>query len=213
LIAFFPTQKTLFFSLSLSLSPSLLTLGYDHKTPSLSLYTHSLSLSLYTLYTLSFFLSLSFSLSNSSEEDVMMMMMMMMSALFQPFFVSFFDRVEKSTRKFRFQKGSFFRKQQERKHNEQHTLHSSKRLVVDVLFVDMGTKTKPTSSSSSDTTPRADSSAEKTSSKSSSFSLEPIVKPKIKWSAADLPEISPVAPFLISEDEREAGAASSKQSS
>ena len=77
----------------------------------------------------------------------------------------------------------------------------------------MGTKTKPTSSSSSDTTPRADSSAEKTSSKSSSFSLEPIVKPKIKWSAADLPEISPVAPFLISEDEREAGAASSKQSS
>ena len=101
----------------------------------------------------------------------------------------------------------------ERKHNEQHTLHSSKRLVVDVLFVDMGTKTKPTSSSSSDTTPRADSSAEKTSSKSSSFSLEPIVKPKIKWSAADLPEISPVAPFLISEDEREAGAASSKQSS
>jgi hypothetical protein len=43
--------------------------------------------------------------------------------------------------------------------------------------------------------------------------LEPIVKPKIKWSAADLPEISPVAPFLISEDEREAGAASSKQSS
>ena len=134
-------------------------------------------------------------------------------SLFQPFFVSFFDRVEKSTRKFRFQKGSFFRKQQERKHNEQHTLHSSKRLVVDVLFVDMGTKTKPTSSSSSDTTPRADSSAEKTSSKSSSFSLEPIVKPKIKWSAADLPEISPVAPFLISEDEREAGAASSKQSS
>ena len=101
----------------------------------------------------------------------------------------------------------------ERKHNEQHTLHSSKRLVVDVLFVDMGTKTKPISSSSSDTTPRAAFSAEKTSSKSSSFSLEPIVKPKIKWSAADLPEISPVAPFLISEDEREAGAASSKQSS
>ncbi|CAL6277544.1 unnamed protein product [Bathycoccus prasinos] len=64
-----------------------------------------------------------------------------------------------------------------------------------------------------DTTPRAAFSAEKTSSKSSSFSLEPIVKPKIKWSAADLPEISPVAPFLISEDEREAGAASSKQSS
>ena len=46
---------------------------------------------------------------------------------------------------------------------------------------------------------------EKTSSKSSSFSLEPIAKPKIKWSAADLPEISPVPPFLISEDEREAG--------
>ena len=92
--------------------------------------------------------------------------------------------------------------------------HSSfiKRLV-DVSFVDMGTKTKPISS---DTTPRAAASsaiAEKTSSKSSSFSLEPIVKPKIKWSASDLPEISPVAPFLISEDEREAGAASSKQSS
>ena len=146
--------------------------------------------------------------------------MMMMSALSSTLFLSLFsiERVSwrkrgKSTRKFRFQKGQFFRKQQERKHNEQHTLHSSKRLVVDVLFVDMGTKTKPTSSSSSDTTPRADSSAEKTSSKSSSFSLEPIVKPKIKWSAADLPEISPVAPFLISEDEREAGAASSKQSS
>ena len=194
----------------LSLSPSLLTLGYDHKTPSLSLYT--LSLSLHALHSL--FLSLSFFLSleqqrrrcdDDDDDDE--------CSLFQPFFVSFFDRVEKSTRKFRFQKGSFFRKQQERKHNEQHTLHSSKRLVVDVLFVDMGTKTKPTSSSSSDTTPRADSSAEKTSSKSSSFSLEPIVKPKIKWSAADLPEISPVAPFLISEDEREAGAASSKQSS
>ena len=138
--------------------------------------------------------------------------MMMMSALSSTLF-SVRRKRGKSTRKFRFQKGSFFRKQQERKHNEQHTLHSSKRLVVDVLFVDMGTKTKPTSSSSSDTTPRADSSAEKTSSKSSSFSLEPIVKPKIKWSAADLPEISPVAPFLISEDEREAGAASSKQSS
>ena len=111
-------------------------------------------------------------------------------------------------------------RKKERKHTllvvTTHTLHSSKRLV-DVLFVDMGTKTKPISSSSSDTTPRAAASssaiAEKTSSKSSSFSLEPIVKPKIKWSAADLPEISPVAPFLISEDEREAGAASSKQSS
>ena len=138
--------------------------------------------------------------------------MMMTSALSSTLF-SVRRKRGKSTRKFRFQKGSFFRKQQERKHNEQHTLHSSKRLVVDVLFVDMGTKTKPISSSSSDTTPRAASSAEKTSSKSSSFSLEPIVKPKIKWSAADLPEISPVAPFLISEDEREAGAASSKQSS
>lgn len=142
--------------------------------------------------------------------------MMMTSALSSTLF-SVRRKRGKSTRKFRFQKGSFFRKQQERKHNEQHTLHSSKRLVVDVLFVDMGTKTKPTSSSSSDTTPRAAAAsaaiAEKTSSKSSSFSLEPIVKPKIKWSAADLPEISPVAPFLISEDEREAGAASSKQSS
>jgi hypothetical protein len=129
------------------------------------------------------------------------------------FFCLFFRSSRKKYEKVQVSEGQFFRKQQERKHNEQHTLHSSKRLVVDVLFVDMGTKTKPTSSSSSDTTPRAASSAEKTSSKSSSFSLEPIVKPKIKWSAADLPEISPVAPFLISEDEREAGAASSKQSS
>ena len=143
-----------------------------------------------------------------------MMMMMMMSALSSSLFLSLFSIESKKVREsLGFRRAVFFRKQQERKHNEQHTLHSSKRLVVDVLFVDMGTKTKPTSSSSSDTTPRADSSAEKTSSKSSSFSLEPIVKPKIKWSAADLPEISPVAPFLISEDEREAGAASSKQSS
>ena len=199
----FSRLKKRYSFLSLSLSLSINTGVRSQNTLSLSLHT----LSLYTLYTLSFFLSLSFSLSNSSEEDVMMMTSALSSTLF-----SVRRKRGKSTRKFRFQKGSFFRKQQERKHNEQHTLHSSKRLV-DVLFVDMGTKTKPTSSSSSDTTPRADSSAEKTSSKSSSFSLEPIVKPKIKWSAADLPEISPVAPFLISEDEREAGAASSKQSS
>ena len=150
--------------------------------------------------------------------------MMMMSALSCTLlFVSFFrSREEKVREKFLgFRRRPVFlpvflannNNKKERKHNEQHTLHSSKRLVVDVLFVDMGTKTKPISSSSSDTTPRAAFSAEKTSSKSSSFSLEPIVKPKIKWSAADLPEISPVAPFLISEDEREAGAASSKQSS
>ena len=147
-------------------------------------------------------------------------MMMIMSALSCTFFLSLFS-IESGESFLGFRRRPVFlannnnkqTRKKERKHNEQHTLHSSKRLVVDVLFVDMGTKTKPTSSSSSDTTPRADSSAEKTSSKSSSFSLEPIVKPKIKWSAADLPEISPVAPFLISEDEREAGAASSKQSS
>ena len=146
-------------------------------------------------------------------------MMMIMSALSCTFFLSLFS-IESGESFLGFRRRPVFlannnnkqTRKKERKHNEQHTLHSSKRLVVDVLFVDMGTKTKPTSSSSSDTTPRADSSAEKTSSKSSSFSLEPIVKPKIKWSAADLPEISPVAPFLISEDEREAGAASSKQS-
>ena len=147
-------------------------------------------------------------------------MMMIMSALSCTFFLSLFS-IESGESFLGFRRRPVFlannnnkqTSKKERKHNEQHTLHSSKRLVVDVLFVDMGTKTKPTSSSSSDTTPRAASSAEKTSSKSSSFSLEPIVKPKIKWSAADLPEISPVAPFLISEDEREAGAASSKQSS
>ena len=151
-------------------------------------------------------------------------MMMIMSALSCTFFLSLFS-IESGESFLGFRRRPVFlannnnkqTRKKERKHNEQHTLHSSKRLVVDVLFVDMGTKTKPISSSSSDTTPRAAASsaalAEKTSSKSSSFSLEPIVKPKIKWSAADLPEISPVAPFLISEDEREAGAASSKQSS
>ena len=152
--------------------------------------------------------------------------MMMMSSFSCTLFLSLFsiERVSwrkrgKSRESLGFRRPVFLannNNKKERKHNEQHTLHSSKRLV-DVLFVDMGTKTKPISSSSSDTIPRAAASsaaiAEKTSSKSSSFSLEPIVKPKIKWSAADLPEISPVAPFLISEDEREAGAASSKQSS
>jgi len=149
---------------------------------------------------------------------MMMMMVMMISSLASFFCLFFRSRVSWRKREsLGFRRPVFLaNNNKEKKENTQrttHTLHSSKRLVVDVLFVDMGTKTKPISSSSSDTTPRAAFSAEKTSSKSSSFSLEPIVKPKIKWSAADLPEISPVAPFLISEDEREAGAASSKQSS
>ena len=48
----------------------------------------------------------------------------------------------------------------------------------------------------SDTTAAATETEPKTS---SSFSLEPIAKPKIKWSG-NLPEISPVPPFLISEE-------------
>ncbi len=62
---------------------------------------------------------------------------------------------------------------------------------------DMETATKKQSStSSSDTTTAATETEPKTS---SSFSLEPIAKPKIKWSG-NLPEISPVPPFLISEE-------------
>ena len=56
----FSRLKKRYSFLSLSLSPSLLTLGYDHKTPSLSLSTPSLSLhSLFLSFSLFLFLSLS----------------------------------------------------------------------------------------------------------------------------------------------------------
>jgi len=57
----FSRLKKRYSFLSLSLSPSLLTLGYDHKTPSLSLYTLSLSLSTRSTLSLSFSLFLSLS--------------------------------------------------------------------------------------------------------------------------------------------------------
>jgi hypothetical protein len=71
-----------------------------------------------------------------------------------------------------------------------------------VRFVfDMGTKTKPSSSSSSSSSSDTKLTPTETSC-SSSFSLEPIAKPKIKWSG-DLPAIAPVAPFLVTSSSEE----------
>jgi len=87
----------------------------------------------------------------------------------------------------------FFRLQKQKE-----TSHTKQR----VRFVfDMGTKTKPSSSSSSSSSSDTKLTPTETSC-SSCFSLEPIAKPKIKWSG-DLPAIAPVAPFLVTSSSEE----------